>query len=331
MWWKRIILVAGAGVVLLEIGFWPASILVFACVILSLGAGKADSPLRPRVMLGVALVALSAAAFSSHGEASPWMLLACGGAALAWPLMLRTVPLTVMVAEPGSVLLRSKRNPLRWAAVAELKPGAEPFPRSISSFSGNLLVFASTGRTYAVSRCSALGKSEAERKLLTELRSCAAGSGALLLPLDSAEATEVMGWRLSRGGRGIGQGWESGSWCPAEGLIAVDVRGERVEKFTAFGILPERSACRLPAAVHPAGGRPLAWEVFEALGKRVRWPEPDSLSDLVHSLSATKGVPVSERIAELGGSGDGLKLKSLSGQEVGVSRPQLRALLSMYA
>lgn len=78
-------------------------------------------------------------------------------------------------------------------------------------------------------------------------------------------------------------------------------------------------------------GSPLTWEVLDAIGSRARWPEPDRFSTLLDTLAATRGVPVGERIRELASSGDQLTVQSLSGEEVQTSRPQFRALLSIYS
>ncbi|GEM_PF-3789589 len=78
-------------------------------------------------------------------------------------------------------------------------------------------------------------------------------------------------------------------------------------------------------------GRPLTWEVLDTVGKRTTWPEPDSFSNLLESMSATRGVPIGERLRSLDGEEGRLIIQSLSGGEVRTSRAHFRAIISVYS
>lgn len=340
MGWKGRILAASAGAVLLGAGGWVFALPLFAYLFLSfVPTGRSSSPgggargarFPFRYALAGVLATLSAVAFASGGETSGWLLLGFGGAVVGWPLVSRSLPLGEMLPVAGTILVRSKYVPFNWAGVAEVKPGTDPFPRLVSSFSGSLLVFTETGRTFAVSRCRALVREEAEDKVLEELRSASPRSGALLLPLDADGASKVLGHRFTRRRRGTRQGGVGDGPRAAQGVLALEVRNERVGRLTSFEVVPGSGALNLPRALDRAEGEPLTWEVFESLGKWVRWPEADALSELLGSMTATRGAPVSERLAELGTSGGGVKVKSLSGEVLEMSRPQLRAVLSVYS
>jgi hypothetical protein len=340
MGWAAKLLALFVGLFLLASPLWPMGLLSMILLAASLrprgrgrAAGEATSGRRIslRAVLGLVLLLLSAIAFSSGGAASQWVFLIAGGALLSWPALSQVLPLTEVVPVPDSILLRSKYFPLAWWSLAELKPGAEQFPRAAASFAGTLLVFTDTGRTFLAASCLAVGRKEAEDRLLGVFRGSqpAGRPGAYLLPLDSGAAEEALRMKLARARVPKGDLTE---YAPAfSGLFVLECTRGRVGRAGAFEVLGGQGVARVPARGAETAGSPLVWEVLEAVGKRTRWPDPDGFSNLLDSMAATRGVPVGERVRELVSSGGRLTIQSLSGEQVQTSRPQFRAIVSIYS
>jgi len=240
MGWKAKALAGLLGVVFLGAGAWPLGTICFVYIALSLRArrktkGKSApwSRLHPRVLLAAILLCLSAAALASGGVLSPLVFIAGGAVALTWPTLVRILPLAELVPVRHSVLLRWKYFPFLWCSIAELKPGADPFPMAASAFSGTLLAFTDTGRSYCAVTCRALGRRDAEARLIVALRATvpAGRTAALLLPLDARDAADLMKVELSplkSGGDFVK------SVASISGLIVLECRGGSVIKGAAF-------------------------------------------------------------------------------------------------
>jgi len=269
-------------------------------------------------------------ALAAGGVLSPFVFLGAGITTALWPVIIRATPLPAFVPVSDSILLRSKYFPYCWCSVAELRPGAGPFPMAASSFSGTLMAFTDTGRTYFTAKCRALGRRGAEEKLLAELRAAApAGrAGAYLLPLDATAAADLLTLKLAP----TKLGEEIGKCVPAlSGLLVLECSGPSVTKAAAYTVRGRGSTAALPGGLRQLTPTPLTWEVFDAIGKRTRWPDPDPYSGLLDSMLATRGVPFAERMSQLESSGDLLTVRSLGGEDVKTTRPQLRAILSIYS
>jgi len=339
MGWKLRVLALLLGLALLTSGTWPLSLLCFLYLLLSQKRRPSPGPsertrtrfnLPWRHLLASLLLLLSAVALASGGTLSPLVFFAAGGALLAWPTLGRRLNLTGLVPVEGAILLRSKYFPVFWCALAELKPGAEQFPMSVSSFSGTILVFTDTGKTYSLASCFALGRKEAEERTLALFRSAAPSgrAGAFLLPLDASGAADVLRARLSP--LKLHSDALPAYASKVSGLLALECSNGRVRRAAAFEV-GTPGAPALPERAKELDSAPLTWEVFDAIGKRTRWPEPDGFSDLLDSMVATRGVPLAERVRQLESSGDQLTVHSLSGDEVKTTRPQLRAIVSIYS
>lgn len=338
MGWGSRLVALFLGLVLLGVGLWPVGVLCFLYLTASFrprGSKKATSKARSGVLLSrrrilaFVLFALSAVAVVSWGITSPTVFLAAGLVALLWPSLTRRLPFSQVVPVSDSVLLRSRYSPVDWCALAELKTGAEPFPRAVSSFAGTLLVFADTGKAYALARCRSLGGKGAEAKLLFQFRSAVPGTGAYLLPLDAEAAADVLRLKLSLTKLPPGDLAESAS--RASGVLVFDCDGRIILRAAVFDIEGPSRWSTLPGRGSELESAPLTWEVLEALGRRTKWPDPDPFSNLLDSMTATRGVPVAERIGSLEGAGAQVTVHSLAGEEVRVSRSQLRAILSIYS
>ncbi len=340
MGWKLKALALLVGLMSFGLGSWPLGLLCFAYLFLTTRPRRrkqetakrsSKSHLSARLILGGFMLLLSAIALSSGGTFSPLLFLTAGGILLLWPTLLRRLSLGELVPVSGSILLRSKYLPFVWCAVAEVKPSAEPFPLAASSFAGTLLVNTDTGRTYSLALRRAFGRGDAESKIVETFRSAAPGgrAGAYLLPLDADAASDVLR-QLGKPIR-LPPGDIPGALSRVSSLLALDSARGVVRKLSAFEIADSVRAPRLPGRFGDLESSPLTWEVFDAVGKRTRFPEPDSYSNLLDSMMATKGVPLAERVRELESSEGYLKIRSLSGEEVKATRTQLRVLVSIYS
>ena len=338
MGWKARVLAGILGLALFGAGAWPLGLVCFLCLALSLKAKRKSSegrsaprsPPRPRALLAVLLFALSALALASGGSLSPLVFFAGGAVVLAWPVLVRILPVAELAPVSDSVLLKSKYLPFHWWSIAELKPGAEPFPLAASAFSGTLLAFTDTGRTYFAVTCRSLGRNDAEPRLLAAFRASLPRGrvGAFLLPLDAGGAADLLKLKLSplRVGGDLAK-----SVAFVSGLLVLECSGGSVTKAAAFSVEGSTKAPSSPRKPHLLDVSPLTWEIFDAIGKRTRWPDPDGYSDLLDSMLATKGASFAERLTQVESSGDKLTVRSLTGQEVVTTRPQLRAIVSVYS
>lgn len=338
MGWKAKALAGFLGLAFLGAGVWPLGFLCFVYLALALGRKRKSKVqvsatrrrLPARVLLASLLLVLSIAALASGGVLSPLAFFAGGATALAWPILVRNLPITELVPIGDSVLLRSKYLPILWRSIAELKPGAEPFPVAASAFSGTLLAFTDTGRTYCAVTCHALGRKDAEARLLAAFRAATPSrhAGAYLLPLESGSAAELLKLRLSP----LKQGGDFvGSVASLSGLLVLECQRGSVRRAAAFAVDGSRRAPVFPGKPNDFDAPPLTWEIFDAIGKRTRWPDPDGYSDLLGSMLATRGEPFSERFAQLESSGDRLTVRPLGGSDVVATRAQLRAIVSIYS
>ena len=338
MGWKAKALAGVLGLAFLCAGAWPLGLICFLYLALSLRARRKPkdekstprSRFRARILLAAFLLTLSTVALASGGVISPLVFFAGGAIALAWPTLVTLLPVAELVPVGDSVLLRSKYLPFFWCSIAELKPGAESFPMAASAFAGTLLAFTDTGRTYCAVACHALGRRDAEGRLLAALRAApqAGRTGAYLLPLDATAAADLLKLRLSPQKTG---GDFAKSVAGLSGVLVLECGGGNVTKARAFAVEGTARSPAFPRKANDLDTTPLTWEVFDAIGKRTRWPDPDRYSDLLDSMLATRGAPFAERLTQVESSGDQLIVRSLAGEEVLTTRPQLRAIVSIYS
>ena len=339
MGWKTRLLAGLLGLVFLTSLAWPVSLLCFMYLALSFRprhARKSASvpPQAPsssvRRLVGFILILLGAVALLSGGTFSPVFFLLTGCFTLLWPSLANRLPSGVYPVD-DSILLRSKYVPFVWYALAEAKAGPDQFPRAVSGFEGTLMVFTQTGKTYSVASCLALDRAEAEAKVLSRLRSNVSRgpAGAYLLPLDAKEAQAVLRLKLSRATRLVAELPESAS--RVEGILVMECNRGFVSRAAAHEVRGVGTRPMMP----PGGARlerpPLVWEVMEAISKRTRWPEPDSFSNLLDSMAATRNEPLSARLVKLEDLDGSLYVNTLSGEKVHTSRPQVRAIVSIYS
>ena len=326
---RKLKLVAGmVGAISFAVGAWPLGAMCLLYLLVALwprGLGH----LSKRQTLSMVSFMVAAVAAASGGTASPFVFFVSGVVLLVWPRIFRGLRLDDLVPLTDSVLLRGSVNPFSWAALAEVKPGSEEFSRSASAFGGRLMVFTDTGKVYCVAKCLAPGRMEAESKIIDTFRQAAwtAHTGAYLLPLEANQAAEVLRHRLS-GTRSSKRFLQAAS--SVSGVIVLDCERGTVRRASVFDIAGRTARPRLPDGSDEIETHPLVWEVFDTVGKRTGWPQPDSTSDLLSSMIATRGVPIGERVGGLETTEANVTIRTLSGAEVTTTRAQFRAVVSIY-
>ena len=338
MGWKGRLFVALLGAISFAVGLWFVGILFFIYLAISLRPRSKNDGRETRVrnrpsirlILAIGLFVLSALAFGMGGTRSPILLFFTGFVVLSWSrLPLGTIFAQVVPVEE-SILLRSKYVPFLWYALAELKPGPEDFPRAASSFVGKMVIFVDSAKAYVLAECRALGRDNAEAQLLSRLRASASSrqSRAYVLPLDAKPASALFMHQLSQTKIPDDLATHASS-LPS--LLVVQAHDGRVERASGYKISAQTKSPSLPPRCKVIGKQPLLWELLESIGKRSRWPRPDAYSNLLDSVSATRGEPIGERLGGIEGSGGSVIVESLVGEKLELSRPQLRAIISIYS
>ena len=328
------LLVLLSGLVFFVLGAWPLGLALFVYLLWSArgrsrrkeaSTHHADR-LRPYSALGLSILAL--VAYLSGGTYSVLLFAGMAGAAASWPSAMSWFGSELEPVD-GTLLLRSKRLPILWTMLAEVKLEQSDVPRSMSSFRGTMIVLCRSGRVLVAASCVAIGSSRAEASILERLRGSSAGSlHAPLLPLNSTDSAGLLCRSLSR----VRYTDDDLTKSPGSvDVVAVRVEDCRISAYGAYGTTAGSTSAVLPRCNIRAAGSPLLWEFFEALEKNVRWPEPDGLSAVVGSLRATAGAPIGERMDSLESKGDGISVGVPGSDKVSLSRAQLRALAAIYS
>jgi hypothetical protein len=338
MAWAGRLLVLLIGTVSFAVGLWFIGITSVLYVAISLRPKSKDAEkktsapgrFRKHLPLAVGLYIISAVAYLAGGTFSPIVFFMAGSIVILWPHL--PVGSTTAPVEPigGSILLRSKYAPFLWYAVAEVKASPEDFPRAASSLLGTLVIFVDEGRAYALAKCRAWSRDDAESRLISEFRASTSRrqSQAFLFPLDAKSASELFLHKLSETKI---RGDLATHAASLPGLLVLHACDGRIDRASAYKISASLGPPSLPLRCTEMLNRPLVWEVLEGIGKRSKWPGPDAYSNLLNSIAATRGETVGERLDGIEGSGDSVVVRSLGGETLELSRPQLRAILSIYS
>ena len=333
-WWKKIA-VGVLGMLLIGSLLWPVALACFLYLAITLwprreGSGP-RSHVNGRLVVSLVLFGLAAVALVSGGTLSPIIFSFLGGTILFWPSLRALLPVGEVVPVRDSVLLRSRYFPFAWLAVAELKPGSDSFARAVSAFTGTLLVFTDSGRAFVLATCNAGSRATAEEKLIRMLRVSLPDrhSGAYLLPLDSGAAMNVLRQRFSKARLSDPDLVKAAPRF--SGALVLECSDSKIRAARSFATSGPARVSALPGRGGSLDSPPLIWEVVGAIEERTRWPEPDSFSSLLDSLNATRGVPLGERLKVLESNDGDVSLESLGGAQVLVTRPQLRAIVSLYS
>jgi hypothetical protein len=338
MGWMGKFIVALIGVLSFASGLWFVGILSILYLAMSFrprpkitgGGAKAKSPPPIRLFSAGGLFVLSAIAFGAGGTYSPVLLFLAGLIVFFWPKLPLGSIFAQVVPVEESILLRSKYSPFLWYALAEVKSGPEDFPRAASSISGTLVIFVDSARAYSLVECRALRRDHAESEVLSQFKDAASSrqSRAYILPLDAKPASALFLHRLSKTKIPEDLATHTSS---LQGLLIVHTHGGRIDKASAYRISAPAGSPSLPLRCKEIENRPLLWELLESIGKRSSWPGPDAYSNLLDSVSATRGEPIGERLGGIEGAGGSVIVQSLGGEKLELSRPQLRAIISIYS
>lgn len=294
------------------------------------GATKNASHLPVRLLLSVGLFFLAGVAVIAGGTFSPVLLFSAGLIAASLPQLRPASILSRIVPVADSILLRSKYDPFRWYALAEVKPGPEDFPRAAASLSGTLVIFVDAGRAYALAECRAWNRISAEAQLVSRFKALTPArlSRAYVLPLDAEAASKLFLHKFSK--RRIPDDLAiNASSLP--GLLVVRTVEGRIDCASGYVISGPSDSPSVPAGCNEIQSKPLLWELLADIGKRSGWPTPDAYSNLLDSVAATRGEPIGERLEGIEGSGASIMVRSLGGERLELSRPQLRAIVSIYS
>ena len=326
-------LIAGvAGLALTVLGGWVVGLPLLAYSLLPVFRGlrkaRGSSGLSFGQTPGFLLLLLAGISAASGGKLSVPVLSSAGLAVLLWSRI--PFPGHDWAPVEESLLLRSRLVPFQWAVVSEVKAGEEDASRALSSFTGWLVVRTKTGEAHAVSTFRALGRSAAEAKASAILRGWTAPSspGVLLLPLAGADSTKPFRNRVEEVEQGSRLLEHELSSIPE--LLVLDSQAGVVVRTGAYRIVGAAEKASFPRPVRGNPDRPQLWEFTSALSRHAPIGTVDELSTFLQSLAATRGLPLSQRVEELSGEGPSVKARTLTGEEVGLSRPQFRALISMY-
>jgi hypothetical protein len=337
MGWAGKLFVLLAVLVSFATGLWFIGILAVIYLAVSFRPGKgstgaAKNTRHPpfRLLLTVGLFFLAGVAVIAGGTFSPVVLFSAGSIVVLWPHLRLASIFSLMVPVEDSILLRSKYVPFLWYALAEVKPGPEDFPRAAASLSGTLVIFVDAGRAYALAECRAWNRISAEAQLISRFKAFASGrrSRAYVLPLDAGVASKLFLHKFSKTRIPEDIATHASS-LPS--LLVVCTLDGRIDGASGYMISEPSDSPSIPARCNEIQSKPLLWELLDNIGKRSRWPAPDAYSNLLDSVAATRGEPIGERLGGIEGSGASLTVQSLGGERLELSRPQLRAIVSIYS
>jgi hypothetical protein len=293
-------------------------------------------PERPwkRYAAGGFLLFFSLIALESGGTYSPAVFLLCGLAVVFWPHIRRSGFANRVVPAHNSVLLRSLLFPFAWHALVEVKLESQDQTRGIASMSGKVMVFAGkTPSIFQVVSVLALDYRYAEKRIMKRLKQesrMLSQRGAHLLPVDSIEAAEKLSVGLERLELGT-EDLEAVSSLPFD-VLMLRVRDGLVVSHGAFSISESRGeAAAIPAPDVTHLRQPLLAEMVQQIGEKHGWPGPDEFSPFLAALDASRNEAFAERVQMKGETGGKLTVETPSGAQVGLTRPQLRALARIYA
>lgn len=332
------------GLFALGTGLWPITLVCFLYLSRPIWRARAkkDGPgpkgtaragTRPsaRLLVLAALGSLSVLAVAAGGRLSAAVLISLVAVVLVWPRVAPALLLDSVIPVEGTILLRSRFLPFRWFSVAEVKSGNENLPRNLSHVEGELMLDTGSRAVYYLARARAFDEASARAKVLSEFRRAAryaSPNGAYLLPIDGAAACEKFRSRLSREPFDASQFANERS--PIPDVLVIRSRGGFVEGISAYSAYEPRARGSVIPDAAVTKERPLLWEILERVGKTHPWKQPDPKAEFLESLFLTKGAQLSERTSSLRGSAEMIAVETIGGSPLEFSRPQLRAILSIY-
>jgi hypothetical protein len=344
MGWKLKGLAVLVGLMLISLGAWPLSAILFLYAFSGLllrslrgrrrtsapavvGApapqqgtqaappvsfkGRMGHPVRR--VVGLVFLGLSAAAFAEGGTFSPFVFGGIGAILLLWGTpLIRFGSLGSLRPVDESTLLRRSLDPFHWFALAEVKLATRQVGKALGGIDETLLVTL-TGdgpSIFVVLEATSLTLGGAEESLLSRFRELAkisAPLGAYLMPVDPRKAVGGVLHLPLEPVKLDPKGWPSSLSTTDYDFLSVEVSRGFVHSVGAYRRSPEGSddlKSNLPAAKQTLSRPSLLWEVFQEIGKKVQWKKPDGYTTFLASMFATEGETIGERVSEAGSAGD---------------------------
>jgi hypothetical protein len=344
MGWKLKGLAILVGLMLISLGAWPLSAILFVyafggLLLRSLRGGRRSAPAvvgapanqqgaqaappvtfkdrmgHPvRRIVGLAFLGLSAVALAQGGTFSPLVFGGIGVVLLIWGTRLAWFgSLGSLRPVEESTLLRRSLDPIHWFALAEVKLATRQVGKALGGIDEMLLVtLADDGPSiFVVLEATSLTLAGAEESLLSRFRELARVSaplGAYLMPVDPRKAVGGV-LRLALEPVQLDpKGWPSSLSTTDYDFLMVEARrGGFVHSVGAYRRNPDerdKSKGNLPVARQTLSRPSLLWEVFQEMGKKVQWQKPDGYTTFLASMFATEGETIGERVSEAGSPED---------------------------
>ncbi len=273
------------------------------------------------------------------GTFSPFFFGGIGLLIILWGPASNVLSLSRLKPEKESILLRSPYFPFYWVSVTSVKLSTKQVGRAVAAVKENLLIVASKDVSILVPvHCFALSHRSAEKAVLEKMRNintATAPLGAYLLPLDSEQASSPLKLSLERLDFDTENLAHSFSTEPYD-VLSIEPRHGYVEKLGMYRRIEEngKEKTSIPKAGQRLDRCPLLWELITRVGEKVAWANADGYSAFLTTMLATRDMSVGERVSEaekpVGENSQLLMVKSISGVPVELSRPQLRAIMSVY-
>ncbi len=298
--------------------------------------GEPSKRLPLRQLAGFVFAGLGVTAYASGGRFSPVFLASIGLLLLLYRRLPRLFPRARLVKE--SVLIRGVVVSFRWFAAAEFKISTRDPASVLCRVNGRILMVSALSlRIFLVCSALSLTRRAAERKLAEKFGQVArtiAPSGVYLLPLESRQALNLVNPSVDNIGMKTSDFLQHLSSTEFDTISIETVDGQL--KFASVylskqGKKSRRHVLLLPPREIPVG-HPSLLQLFETIGRRGGWPNPDRYVTFLSSLFATRGEESGHRITETVTSSNQqlLLVKSVGTPFVELTKAQMRAIIEIY-
>jgi hypothetical protein len=301
--------------------------------------GRRGSRSSLRYIVGGALLLLSLVALGEGGTFSPLVFAAPGLILIFWDRVWRSAQFSTFRPERESVLMRKPDFPFLWFALAEVKFATRNVATALASIDERIIVANyEKPMVYVLFSGVELNHKRAEGKLLEKMRETqmtVAPLGAFLLPVDSERAVASMSFSTKPVKVDTEALSHSLFTLPYE-MLSIRPKDGYVDSLGVYVRKEDRRKAGeivVPAPRQKPSRRPLLWETLRLVERKLRWPEPDAKTAFLGTMFATREETIGERIVEAGNTPDArvMTVRSVGSPQVELTRPQLRAVVRVYA
>jgi hypothetical protein len=292
-----------------------------------------------RYIVGGVLLLLALVALGDGGTFSPLVFAAPGLTLIFWDRIWRSAEFSAFRPERESVLMRRPDVPFLWFALAEVKFATRNVATALASIDERIVVANYDKPTvYVLFSGAELSHKRAEAKILEKMRETqmtVAPLGAFLLPVDGERAVASMGFSTKPVKVDPEALSHSLFTLPYE-MLSLRPKGGYVDSLGVYVRNEDRRKAGevvVPAPRQKPSRRPLLWETLRLVERKLRWPEPDAQTAFLGTMFATREETLGERIVEAGNTPDArvVTVKSVGSPQIELTRPQLRAVVKVYA